>query len=129
MADINACCFTGRLGADIPQPSEAGNGKKFVKFMIASNNSYKKAAWIPCTAYGQQAIYLANYGKKGDLVTLETEYNSFQKSDGTFGSNFNVKNVELHGRMSSKGNDMPVTEEDGLPDAISYDDDDEDVPF
>ncbi len=131
MADINVCICTGKLGADIPQPTTTGNGNCYVKFSIASNDSYKKTTWIPCTAYGKVANYLSNYGKKGDAVEIQGTYSSYKKEDGTWVHGVNVLFASLLGKRSAKGS----TEETGNAESYQntvqssrYEDDD-DVPF
>ena len=132
MADLNNCSFTGRLGVDVPRPTVGSNGKKFVRFLIANNDINKKTSWVSVTAFGKIADYLADYGKKGDLISIVSRFNSYKKEDGTYGYCFNIHEAVLYGKPSAKENRnenqfaSPVSNE-GLPEPDNYDDDD--VPF
>jgi single-strand DNA-binding protein len=88
---LNRSIYMGRLVSDPELKVKQSGGKEtaWCSFRIAVQRDYKKeggtqADYIPCIAYGGQAKYLAEYGKKGYKVLAEgrTETGSYEKKDG-----------------------------------------------
>lgn len=88
---LNRSIYMGRLVADPELKVKQSSVKETVwcAFRIAVQRDYKKegdtqADYIPCIAYGGQARYLAEYGKKGYKVLAEgrTETGSYERKDG-----------------------------------------------
>jgi len=74
----NSVRLLGNLGAN-PEVREFAEGKKLVKFNIATNENYKDAdgnkvtetQWHNAVAWGRVADYAEKYLEKGSEVTLE----------------------------------------------------------
>lgn len=68
---MNNISLTGNLCADI-ELKQTPSGISVCKFNIGVRRPYSsdRSDFIPCTAWRQQAEFLASYGKKGRKVAL-----------------------------------------------------------
>lgn len=91
MANNNSVILTGNLG-QCPEIYQDKNGRKFVRFSLATTDSYKdqneqwqpaETIWHTCFAYGQAAAYAHGY-RKGDRVKVMGKL-SYQKTGATIG--------------------------------------------
>lgn len=73
----------GRLSQD-PRASETSNGIVRSNFSVAIKRKYStknEADFIDCTAYKKIAEFVNKYAKKGMLVEIEGEIQTFTKDD------------------------------------------------
>ncbi|MBT8220848.1 MAG: single-stranded DNA-binding protein [Bacteroidia bacterium] len=87
----NKVNLIGNLGRDV-EIKETKNGKKLVRFSLATNDSYKDkegnkivdTQWHNAIAWGKTAEMMALLLKKGNEVAIEGRltYGSFQNKDG-----------------------------------------------
>lgn len=98
--------FVGRLSAD---PESAG--ETVTRFTLIANefagkdeagNTKERKVAIPFVAFGNDAKFILNYGKKGEkvLVNYRIENNVFSRNgkqggEKVYGYNFIVKEIEL----------------------------------
>ena len=125
---MNKVCLVGRLTRDAELRSTA-SGVNTVTFDLAVKQSFKtegeyKADFVRCVAFRNQAMFLSNHGKKGDIVSLEGRLrNNFWEKDGVkhYGSEVEVKELEI---FSTKREDVPE-----LPAEFSADTEDDDLLY
>ncbi len=68
---LNRVSLVGRLTRDLELKNSV-NGKPFVAFTLAINNSFNnQASFIPCFAWNKTAENMARYLKKGSLIALD----------------------------------------------------------
>jgi len=80
----NNCNFVGRLVGD-PQLDQSRPANPRVTFTIALNKPKKpQAMYINCVAWGPKAMAIAEYYRKGQLMSVsgEMEFGSYVGSDG-----------------------------------------------
>ncbi len=66
MADLNVCCFTGRLTRDA-EKKVLPTGTSLVEFVLAVNTGwgdYKKSLFITCNVWGKNGDNIYSYLKK-----------------------------------------------------------------
>jgi len=88
----NRVQLIGHLGQD-PETGESQAGTKFVRFSIATNESYKNdkgektedTQWHNVTAWGKTAEIVENHCSKGDHVAIEAKlkHRDYDREDGT----------------------------------------------
>lgn len=74
---MNKIFLVGNLTAD-PIAKTTTTGKTLVNFSVACNDNIagkEHTSFFPCTAWGNQANYLASYVKKGDTVVIDGRLN------------------------------------------------------
>jgi len=84
--DNNTVFLTGRLTND-PETSFSKDGKPISKFSIANNrgfNTNKKVNFFNCVSFGNTALYVEKYLKKGNRVIIEgsLDFNEWQDKAG-----------------------------------------------
>ena len=72
---INLVILEGRLTKDV-ELQKTGTGKSLARFTIATDDGKGKdgvkiSNFPNCEAWGQPAEFLAQYGKKGDIVSVQ----------------------------------------------------------
>ena len=71
---LNRIILEGRLAAD-PERKETPNGKVVVRFALPLFNPYQREGesteWVQCEVWNQPADFIAQYGKKGFLVSVD----------------------------------------------------------
>lgn len=90
----NKVQLIGNLGQN-PEIKESQSGKKFAKFSIATNESFKNAKgektedtqWHNVMAWGKTAEIIENHCKIGDQVMVEgkLQHRKYDKEDGSTG--------------------------------------------
>ncbi len=66
----NLCIFEGLLGNDI-ELAETGQGKEVCTYSLYTKKTWKRGSRTTrhrCVSYGKDAIYLAEYAEKGDVI-------------------------------------------------------------
>ena len=72
---VNVMTFAGNVGGDM-ETRVTQNGKTIGQFNVAVNSGWgenKKTAWVTCKMFNERADKLAQYIKKGMLVTVSGE--------------------------------------------------------
>jgi len=80
----NNCNFVGRLVAD-PLLDQSKPTNPRVTFTLALNKPNKpQAMYIPCVAWGARAMSIAEYYRKGQIMSVsgEMEFGSYTGNDG-----------------------------------------------
>lgn len=80
----NNCNFVGRLTAD-PQLDQSRPANPRVTFTLALNKPNKsQAMYLPCVAWGTRAMAIAEYYRKGQLLSVsgEMEFGNYVGNDG-----------------------------------------------
>ena len=76
----NKVHLSGNLVKNIEvKVTDGKDGKRVTNFVVAIRRTRSKedvADFISCVAWGQQAEYLGNYGKKGSNIQLEGQLHS-----------------------------------------------------
>lgn len=90
---MNSINLVGRLTAD-PELKQTQSGKSVCSFTLAVNRPIVKDTtdFINCVAWNQSAEYLANYGRKGNLVAVTGVLTSrkYDDKDGNHRTAFEV---------------------------------------
>lgn len=68
---LNSFNEIGRLTTDSELVKKEENKKSFLKFSLAVNRTKKETDFIPCIVFGEYAITLAEYLKKGKLIAVQ----------------------------------------------------------
>lgn len=128
----NSCRFTGRLGQD-PDLQYTPAGMAIVKVGIAVKDRRKKdeewvdeTTWVNLTVFGKKAETLAQVCNKGDLVQVDTQYQtSTYEVDGEtkYRHDFIVREWSLAAR---KGEPQSANED---VEPQESDDQEDDLPF
>lgn len=74
---MNNCSLIGRIGTDIVI-KKTNTGKSVMQIQLAVKRNKEITDWIPVVLWEQQAEFLANYAKKGDLISIEGQIQSRQ---------------------------------------------------
>lgn len=100
----------GRLTKDI-ELKDLGNDKKVANFSVAIKRDYKNANgeydsdFFNCSAFGNTAIFLSNYFKKGSeiLIIGHLQNNQWETESGEkrTATNIIVENVEFCGNKQN----------------------------
>ena len=72
---VNVMTFAGNVGGDM-ETRATQNGKVIGQFNVAVNSGWgenKKTAWVTCKMFNERADKLAQYIKKGMLITVSGE--------------------------------------------------------
>lgn len=108
---MNNLVLKGRMVRD-PELKVSGTGKEYTKFCIAVNRRFDKdkTDFFECKAWGQTAVFVNTYFKKGqEIVAIGSmQCNKFLDDDGNNRSYWeaNIDNVEFCG--SKKDNENQV---------------------
>lgn len=143
---MNAIHILGRLTADIELKTTT-SGKTVTSFTVASRRARVKDTtdFITCVAWDKTAELLAQFVKKGDLVTLygELQTRKYQDKDGNNRVAFEVMVRDLEFCESRNKKDIAEQEPtngsniahgekiQGIPEATAFTQvaNDEDLPF
>ncbi len=99
MANLNLIVLTGRMTAD-PELRSLDSGASVVNFSVAVQRGYKPAGaddypvdFIDVVAWRKTAEFIANYFKKGSMITIvgSLETRKFQDKNGTNRTAYEVK--------------------------------------
>jgi single-strand DNA-binding protein len=108
----NNCNFVGRLVAD-PELNQSNPTNPRVTFNLALNKPNRpKAMYLSCVAWGPRALALAEYYRKGQILSVsgEMEISSYVGNDG-----INRRAVSLHVEKFSGGERKTSVEGAGVP--------------
>ncbi len=103
----NNCNFVGRLVGD-PQLDQSRPTNPRATFTLALNKPNRsKAMYINCVAWDTRAMAIAEYYRKGQLLSVsgEMEFGSYTGTDG-----ITRKSVSLHVEKFSGGERRQTTE-------------------
>lgn len=86
---FNKAILIGRLTAE-PESKTTASGTTVINFTVATDRSYKsedgerKADFLNCTAWRQQAEFICKYFHKGDPIGIEgsIQTRSYEDKDG-----------------------------------------------
>ena len=142
--------FIGRLGRD-SEAKTSKNGNEYLSFTVASDDKRggeNVTTWVNCTWYGAQAVKMAQWLKKGSLVSvsgsLQTRIYQTKNNDNAISHDVNVWNVsfvnagsgntqsdssETANSSSESANDGATTGTFKKPVASAPAADDDDLPF
>ena len=128
---INRMTLHGRLTRD-PENRQTQSGTDVASFTIAWSEKYKdteKKLFLPCVAWGSQALFVCRYFAKGSEIIVEGNLTSrkWQDKDGN-----NRETIELTAeRIHFAGSKTDNNEADDAPAPMGFsvDADDEDLPF
>jgi len=128
----NSCRFTGRLGQD-PDLQYTPAGMAIVKVGIAVKDRRKKddewieeTTWVNITAFGTKAETLHQVCNKGDLIQIDTQYQtSTYESDGEtkYRHDFIVREWSLAARKSgpqSASEDVEPQDDEDDEDSLPF---------
>jgi len=132
MSLTNSCRFTGRLGQD-PDLQYTPGGTAIVKVGLAVKGRRKsgdewidETTWVNITAFGRQAETLHQVANKGDLIQIDTEYQTSSYEDEEentrYRHDFIVREWNLAARKGGPSAEVQKSEE-------TDDQDDDHLPF
>lgn len=121
MINLNSAVLVGRITKD-PELRKTQSNTSVTQFTIAVNRRYKQegqdkpeADFISCVAWRQSADYLCQYGRKGDIVSVEGRIQT-RNYDGQNGKVYVTElvadNVQLISKEARPGY---VTDNDAPP--------------
>lgn len=122
----------GRLGKDA-KVNKTAKGTSVVNFSVAEDIGWsddKKTHWVSCSFWGERAVKVSEYLKKGTQVAVQGEsyLEEYEDQDGNSRSQtkFQVSDLKLLGSADggAKGGGKPSLKP---ADEISFADDD--IPF
>lgn len=137
---MNIVCLMGRMTAD-PEVRQTPKGISVCSFSIAVDryaNGERKADFINCIAWRQNADNIARFFKKGNLIGINGNIQTRTYQDKDTGKNrtaFDVIVDRFHfagNSQNGSGNTTPVNEYEGAGDAAGFStvsNDDGDLPF
>lgn len=138
MNQDNLHIATGVVGQN-PELATTGQGKDYCKFSIALSKQWKDKAtgetkksvtWMNYVVYDNTARFVAQYVKKGDVVSVASEVanNSYQK-DGVTVNTYEFRVNDVRKRTWTKDNVGENTTDNTTPDLPDHTGVDEAVPF
>src|SRR6059058_627645 len=71
MATLNQCSFIGRLGKDPEQLKVTKEGKAYIQFSLAVDQSNNQTMWLNVTAWEKTAEAVEKYAHKGTPVFVQ----------------------------------------------------------
>ena len=83
---MNSINLTGRLTKDLELKQKQSGDGSYTFFCLAVDDGKDKAGnkltnFVDCIAYNQQASFLCNYAKKGDLIELSGKLHVSNRED------------------------------------------------
>lgn len=136
---MNSLNLVGRLTRDV-NVTTTDKGTEIGKFTVAVNrpfakdDSEQKADFINCTAFGNVALNLSKFCKKGSLIAVQGRVQSFnfENDEGKkiFGMNVIANSIQFLDSKKNKSNDQEDIQEDKFFNSNPpLDIDFEDLPF
>ena len=136
---LNVCVLTGRLTTD-PELKTTDSNTFVVSFSLAVQRNYKAkdseeypTDFLNCVAWRNTAEFIANYFKKGSMITVEgsLESRKFTDKNGNNRTAIEVRVDRAHFGDSGKKNESGQSKEPPAfePDFGSDDEEDGDLPF
>jgi single-strand DNA-binding protein len=120
MATLNQVMFIGRLGKDPTSLQVTKEGKPFIRFSLAVDQSpSQEAMWLNVTAWEKQAEAVEKYARKGTLVFVQGRLQLKKYKDKTtqverLSVEINATNVQLLEKRQKEGDVLP---DEVLPEA------------
>ena len=133
----NNITLTGRVGN---LELKTFNDKQNITVSLAVSRSQKDSNgeyitdWFPCVFWGNNATYVDQYIKKGDLVVVTGSVNidKFEKKDGSKGTYIKVNgsNIKLltKGERETGSGESKPKQSNQLKQDVSFDDFQDDIP-
>ena len=121
---INLVILEGRLTKDV-ELQKTGTGRSLARFTIATDegkdkNGAKISNFPNCEAWGQPAEFLAQYGHKGDLVSVQGRVRTGSYDDNGTTRYFTTITADRVNLLGSKKN---AENEPKQPNTTEYDED------
>jgi len=130
----NSCNIIGHVGTDA-EVRDAGS-TQVVSFSVAVspwNKDRGETQWFRCSWFGDRAVKVANYIRKGDAidVTGEVTLREYERRDGSSGASLElrVSDVTLLGRRDREEAPPPRRAAPPPQPDTGGDIPDEDIPF
>lgn len=124
----NKVQLIGNLGQD-PEIKETSNGKKFAKFTLATNESYKNQAgervtetqWHNIILWGKTAEIAEKYLQKGNECAIEGKlvYSTFEDKEGAKKYFTQIEGRELL-LLGKKDNTAPMMEKTDKEETLPF---------
>lgn len=119
---MNNVFFLGRITKQ-PELRQTNGGKEYCRFSLAVDRDKEAADFIPCVAWGDNAVNLAKYVVKGQqlLVSGKLQSGSFQDASGAtrYTLDAYVYRIDFlakpRGASDDAGYLQPVIDDDDLP--------------
>jgi len=138
--NINRSIFGGNIGT-VLELNTTDSGREVLNFRVASNERYKNArgdrvertTWAPLVAWGQTAVNIAKYFKKGDPIVVEARLQENRWTDRDTGkarSRLELVVDRFHFTATARAATAPVATDEGpdLPFEDASGDSDDKVP-
>ena len=126
MININNVVLVGRITKD-PELRKTQSNTSVVQFTVAVNRRYKaegqdrpEADFIGCLAWRQQAEYLTQYCRKGDLVSVEGRIQTRNYEDNSGKKVYVTEIVAEHVQIINKEQRQPLPEPQAGPQTQQY---------
>lgn len=128
---INKTILHGRLTRE-PEARQTQGGTDVASFTVAWSEKYKdieKKLFMPCVAWGSQALFVCRYFNKGSEIIVEGNLTSrkWQDKDGNNRETIELTAERIH--FAGSKTDKSTEEETPAPMGFATDTDDEDLPF
>ena len=128
---INRMTLQGRLTRD-PENRQTQGGTDVASFTIAWSEKYKdieKKLFLPCVAWGSQALFVCRYFAKGSEIIVEGNLTSrkWQDKDGNNRETIELTAERIH--FAGSKTDNNAAEDAPAPMGFVADTDDENLPF
>jgi single-strand DNA-binding protein len=112
LATLNQCSFIGRLGKEPDELKVTSEGKAYIQFSLAVDQTKDQTMWLNVTAWEKQAEAVEKYAHKGTLVFVQGKLQLKKYTDKTsqaqrLSVEVSASNVQLLEKRSSKGDDLP----------------------
>ena len=124
--DLNKCILAGRLTAD-PELKQTPSGVSVTTFTIAINRKYskereqKKADFIDCVAWKQNAEFISRYFRKGSAICVAGAIEKNPWTDQQGKKRYEtVVNVEEATFVESKSDNQPAESGSFIPGTTAY---------
>ncbi|MHA2065983.1 MAG: single-stranded DNA-binding protein [Candidatus Thorarchaeota archaeon] len=139
--NYNRVVFGGNIGNDL-ELKTTDSGREVLNFRMASNEKFNRAngdrvertTWVSMVAWGDVAVRIARYFKKGDPILIEGRLQENRWQDKESGDNRSKLEVTVDrfyfvGGRRTAAPDTPTVDGPELPfDDASADGDSEEVP-
>ena len=119
MATLNQVMFIGRLGKNPDELKVTAEGKPYIQFSLAVDQTTSKdALWLQITAWDKTAEVVEKYARKGTAVFVQgklqiNKYKDKQQVERT-SVEISAANVQILEKKPKEGDDLP---DSVLPDA------------
>lgn len=142
MADMNLCCFTGRIGRD-PEVRYMQSGDAAVNISIAVSKTWKdknsgekkeQTTWVPVSFFGKTAEIVGKYCVKGTQIRVTGEFSvrKYTDKDGNEKTTTEIRGNDLQllgGKPEGAGGGAARAPAPAPAPAKRQSVDDDDIPF